>query len=97
MKNIVDDCIREISDTDIICFTDGSVINPDNHGMGSCGACIIIYKDGLEHEPITIEEKVSSHSTAYHGEICAIKFALRKCQTLNLTNVDKIHIFSDCH
>ena len=96
MKNIVDDHLRGIPDTDIICFTDGSVINPDNHGMGRCGAGITIYEKGLEHEPITIEEKVSTYSTAYHGEICAIKFALRKCQTLHLTNVDKIHIFSDC-
>ena len=63
MRNIVENYWRAIPDTDIICFTDGSVINPDNHGNGRCVAGTIIYKKSLEHEPITIEEKVTSYSS----------------------------------
>ena len=68
MRNTGNDYLRAIPDTDIICFTDGSVINPDNHGMGRCGAGIIIYKDSLEHEPITIEEKVSQTEKNMNSE-----------------------------
>ena len=96
MKNTVENFLNTIPNTDFICFTDGSVINPDCQGIGQCGAGAIIYNNSLKNEPITIENKVSDNSTAYHGEIYAIKTALNTCKNLSLDKVKKIHILSDC-
>ena len=34
MKTIVNNFLQTIKETDITCYTDGSVINPDKHGLG---------------------------------------------------------------
>jgi ribonuclease HI len=85
--------LASISPDDIICFTDGSVTNQDEKGLGACGAGCIIYNHGLTSDPIIISAPISSKSTAYHGEIAAIDIALNFCKNLYGR---KIFILSDC-
>ena len=54
---------------DLPCFTDRSVIDPDDAGIGPCGAGIAVYEKGLANDPIIASFKVSERSTPYHGEI----------------------------
>ena len=34
-----------------VCFTDGSVVSPEKHGLGKCGSGVVQYKDGLHEAP----------------------------------------------
>ena len=89
--------LSSIPSDDLICFTDGSVLNPDAAGLGPCGAGIVVYEFGMANPPTIQAFKVSDKSTPYHGEIEAIRQALIKC--LSLTKKKKrnhIHLLSDC-
>ena len=66
------DFLASINPDDIVCFTDGSVLNQDEKGLGACGAGCIIYNHGLTSDPIILSIPISSRSTAYHGEISVI-------------------------
>ena len=35
----------------IICFTNGPLIEPDNHGLGRCGAGVVLYLNSLSNAP----------------------------------------------
>ena len=96
MKTIVNNFLQTIKETDITCYTDGSVINPDKHGLGKCGSGVVIYSPTLGNQPKILSEHVSNYSSPYHGEICAIKIALQECLKIDITNVKTIHILSDC-
>ena len=96
MRATVENFLNTINTTDITCFTDGSVINPDKHGLGKCGAGVAIYTKSLKNEPLILSKHVSNSSSSYHGELYAIKIALQKCLTINLVKVKIIHILSDC-
>ena len=76
-----------------MCFTDGSALgNP-----GPCGAAVVSYTDGLEHQPISNAEAVSKLSSSYHGEIRALWRAsdilLQLSHNRNFSNA---HILCDC-
>ena len=89
--------LMTIDTDDIVCFTDGSVANPDKNGMGPCGAGVVIYQNGLNNDPTINSIKVSKRSTSYHGEIAAIKECLLRCEVLNRKkHRANIYIISDC-
>ena len=96
MKATVDSFLTKIDINDIIIFTDGSVINPDKHGVGKCGAGVIIYNKGIHQPPIILEKSTERSGTPYYGEIIAIKHALETCLELETNNVKKIYILTDC-
>ena len=97
LQRITTNFLSSIAAEDLVCFTDGSVIDPDDAGIGPCGAGIAIYKKGLANEPIIASFKVSERSTPYHGEISAIHQALIKCITLTRKKKrENIYILSDC-
>ena len=96
MRAMVENFLNKIETTDIKCYTDGSVINPDKHGLGKCGSGVAIYSKSLRTEPIILSNHISNYSSSYHGEISAIKIALKECLKISLVNVKTIHILSDC-
>ena len=96
MKATVDSFLTKIDINDIIIFTDGSVINPDKHGVGKFGAGVIIYNKGIHQPPIILEKSTERSGTPYYGEIIAIKHALETCLELETNNVKKIYILTDC-
>ena len=69
IKRIVDNFLSSITQNTTVCFTDGSVISPDKHGLGKCGAGVVLYKDGLNEAPNIYEINVSTYSNPYHGEL----------------------------
>ena len=84
--------LESLSHNDIICFTDGSVKNPNNEGIGACSSGVAIYNQGLTSDPILIPTPVSSGSIPYHGELSAIKSALNFCKNIRSR---KIVLLSD--
>ena len=77
-------------------FLDGSALgNP-----GPCGASAIIYEEGFEAEPTAVRQAISPLSTSYHGELAALLLCvttvLNSCLTKISSNVNILHIFSDC-
>ena len=93
LQNKTRSFLESLSDEDIICFTDGSCINPNKEGVGHCGAGALIYNRGLTSESIVIPTPINSGSIAYHGELGAIESVLQYCRH---TNGRKIAILSDC-
>ena len=85
--------LESLSNNDVICFTDGSVKNPNNEGIGACGAGVAIYNQGLTSDPILIPTPVSSGFISYHGELGAIKSAPNICKNIRGIN---IVLLSDC-
>ena len=85
--------LENLSPDDIICFTDGSVKDPNKDGCGACGAGVVIYNRGLTSDPISIPTPISSSSISYHGELAAIESALNYCKNMYGR---KIVILSDC-
>ena len=97
LQETTNNFLSSIDTNDLICFTDGSVQNPDETGLGPCGAGIAIYEFGIANNPTVQSFKVSEKSTPYHGEIMAIKQALVKCLSLvKKRKRKKIHLLSDC-
>ncbi len=73
-------------------FTDGSALgNP-----GPCGCSAVIYTHGISNDPIIISEPVAMRSTSFHGEVAAIKLALKYLQDNSQLQFREALIHSDC-
>ena len=77
-KQMTAEFISSLPSSTLLAFTDGPALgNP-----GPCGTSAIIYIDSIHHQPLKFQEPVSSHSTSYHGELAAIRLALKQASVL---------------
>lgn len=88
--------LNEVKNDTLTAFLDGSALgNP-----GPCGASAIIYEEGFDAEPTAVRQAISPLSTSYHGELAALLLCvttvLNSCLTKISSNVNILHIFSDC-
>ena len=60
MGAIVENFLYKVESTDITCYTNGSVINPDKHGLGNYDAGVAFYSKSLQNEPRILSNHVSN-------------------------------------
>ena len=95
LKEKTERFIANINQQHIICFTDGSVTNPDAQGLGLCDAGSVIYTQGIRNPPTIIKTPVGKKATAYQGELSAILSVLERLTMYLNHRAKKIYIITD--
>jgi len=84
--------IRDLPIDQPVFFTDGSALgNP-----GPCGAGVVLYKNGMNSEPVITSIPVANPGTSYLGELAGIESALETSVSLASTDITEINILVDC-
>ena len=73
-------------------FSDGSALeNP-----GSCGARVVLYKNGMNSKPVTTSIPVKNPGTGYLDKLACIECALETSVDLASTDITHVNILVDC-